>query len=404
MKNKNIIIILLIALVFISCKGQTSDVEIIDIKEIAGDYKRENTFKFSEELLANKKEELSSFKLFAAGDIMFHEPQIPAAKTEDGYDFKDSFRYLNFILKDGYAVANFESTIADKNFSGYPMFRTPIEAMDGIKSGGFDLLALANNHSLDGKKEGVFRTREAAISRGFSVTGTHASEDTRPTIVEIAGRPIAFLNYTYGVNGLEAFLGEDQHLVNRIEEEKILEDIAYAKEHAKGIIAVVHWGTEYRLEPDKYQEYWADFMAKNGVDIILGSHPHVIEPAKWLDRGEDQKEDKVYCIYSMGNFLSNQRREYMNGSAHGEDGVIVELEVVPVGDRITAKKVVYHPTWVDRSKNPTKFTIIPVEMGLSGIIPELDEFVISRLKESSARTRAILGGDAINPAFEEEYR
>lgn len=324
--------------------------------------------------------------LMVAGDIMFHSPQLDAARQTDGtYSFMNTFRYLRPLLSKGYALANFESTIADANFSGYPAFRTPHNAMNAVKFVGFDLVALANNHALDGGMQGVIRTIETADFYQLAHVGTYKDENTDPTIVEIEGRKIAFLNYTYGLNGLDRYIEGKEYMVNTLNEDKVLKDIAYAKENAQGTIVIVHWGTEYRRTADDYQKYWAKFFAENGVDIILGSHPHVIEPAEFIDHEGFQ----TYCIYSMGNFLSNQRREYMGGSPYGEDGVIVELQIKATGDRIYADTVTYHPTWVHRINKPLSFTIYPCEAGLNGEIDGVDDFIKGRLQESYDRTMEI---------------
>lgn len=325
--------------------------------------------------------------LMVAGDIMFHSPQLDAARQADGtYSFMNTFRYLRPLLSKGYALANFESTIADANFSGYPAFRTPHNAMNAIKFVGFDMVALANNHSLDGGLAGVVRTIETADFYQLAHVGTYKDpESNLPTIVNIEGRDIAFLNYTYGLNGLDRYIEGKEYMINTLNEDKVLKDIAYAKENAQGTIVIVHWGTEYRRTADDYQKYWAKFFAENGVDIILGSHPHVIEPAEFIDHEGFQ----TYCIYSMGNFLSNQRREYMGGSPYGEDGVIVELQIKAAGDRVYADTVTYHPTWVHRINKPLSFTIYPCEAGLNGEINGVDDFIKGRLQESYNRTMEI---------------
>lgn len=324
--------------------------------------------------------------LMVAGDIMFHSPQLDAARQADGtYSFMNTFRYLRPLLSKGYAIANFETTIADANFSGYPAFRTPHNAMNAVKFVGFDMVGLANNHSLDGGVPGIVRTIETADFYQLAHVGTYKDENTEPLIVNIEGRDIAFLNYTYGLNGLDRYIEGKEYMINTLNEEKVLKDIAYAKEHAQGTIVIVHWGTEYRRTADDYQKYWAKFFAENGVDIILGSHPHVIEPAEFIDHEGFQ----TYCIYSMGNFLSNQRREYMGGSPYGEDGVIVELQIKAAGDRVYADTVTYHPTWVHRINKPLSFTIYPCEAGLNGEIDGLDDFIKGRLQESYDRTMEI---------------
>lgn len=364
-----------------------TEVKAEDIKLIDGKYlQRYASFKeaYKKSKEDFKKKQNAEFKLYVCGDIMFHSPQIPAALKNGQYDFYDSFKYLKDIISDGVTIGNFESTIRDDGFMGYPLFRTPRIAIKNLKDVGFDILALANNHALDGQKEGVVMTKEEVLNQGLTAIGTYfKDEETLPVIKEIDGRKIAFLNYTYGVNGLDGWLGNDQHMVNRLNEEKILNDINYAKENAEGTIVMVHWGTEYKIgEPDKSQEKWLNFFHQNGVDVVLGSHPHVIERDGFLEKDGH----KMYYIYSLGNFLSNQRREYMD-QPYGEDGVILELKIKPYDEkRVEVKDVIYHPTWVKRSKNPVRYEIIPVQSEIDGLT-DLDK---NRLEESKNRTLSIL--------------
>lgn len=423
-----IILILIMALVFVSCKpgdkGTTESAQLAEEVEASSKENKNTDINLDLESSSKKEENANSNSdskssedekekeilnsnseaiekkikneianedyqatLMVAGDIMFHSPQLDAARQGDGtYSFMNTFRYLRPLLSKGYALANFESTIADANFSGYPAFRTPHNAMNAIKFVGFDMVALANNHSLDGGLAGVVRTIETADFYQLAHVGTYKDpESNLPTIVNIEGRDIAFLNYTYGLNGLDRYIEGKEYMINTLNEDKVLKDIAYAKENAQGTIVIVHWGTEYRRTADDYQKYWAKFFAENGVDIILGSHPHVIEPAEFIDHEGFQ----TYCIYSMGNFLSNQRREYMGGSPYGEDGVIVELQIKAAGDRVYADTVTYHPTWVHRINKPLSFTIFPCEAGLNGEIKGVDDFIRGRLQESYDRTMEI---------------
>lgn len=393
-KKSRILIIILMSLFFFSCSPKIEmeyGTDILDLKTIAEKEIQENEREISQQKQEERQKELRELEfettLLSVGDVMFHSPQLDAARQPDGsYTFMDSFRYLRPILEKGYAIANFESTIAEKGFMGYPAFKTPASSMNALRFAGFEMLALANNHTLDGGVPGIIRTNTTAKNFGFDVVGTYLDENTEPKIVNINGRDIAFLNYTYGLNGLDRYIEGKEYMVNRIQEEKILKDIKYAKENAKGTVVIVHWGTEYKRTPDDYQKKWAKFFVEHGVDIILGSHPHVIEPAEFIEH----EGHKTYCIYSQGNFISNQRREYMGGSPYGEDGVIVELKIKSKDDRIYVSDVDYHPTWVHRGKDPLSFTIYPCEMVLNGEI-EVDEFIKNRVKESVERTMESLG-------------
>ncbi|MDD7732017.1 MAG: CapA family protein [Ezakiella sp.] len=401
MRNRNLILLFIVISLFIfGCKK--TDEKILDTKvEAKVEEKSDEALRsryekmyssFYEAYNFSKKTELEKknrgFKLYVAGDIMFHSPQLDAAKKDGAYDFLDSFKYIGGVIEDGLSIANFETTIAESGFMGYPLFRTPKIAVKNLKDVGFDILALANNHSLDGKKDGIRRTKEAVLENEITPLGTYFSDEKNdPIILDVEGRKIAFLNYTYGLNGLDGWLEGETNLINVLDEEKVLHDINYAKENANGIIVMVHWGTEYIINGnDKMQEKWLNFFAENGVDIVLGSHPHVIEPDGFIEKDGH----RMYYIFSLGNFLSNQRREYMD-QPYGEDGVILEMNIKPYDDkRIYAADVFYHPTWVKRTKTPLKYEIVPVYEGLSGSLDGINEADKAKLAESKDRTLSIL--------------
>ncbi len=381
-----------------------------DVKYKTSYKKNENNKKINKDIEKNKKEELkkaeekrkaeekkkaeekrkadSTFTLIAAGDILFHTPQLAAANKNGKYNFKENFTEIIPITKKGVSIVNFETSITNSGFMGYPTFRTPVAAVDAIKYAGFNIVTLAHNHSLDGGVDGLIRTKKEVEKRGIKTVGTFLDKNTLPTLVDIKGKKVAIINYTYSLNGLKSLLGNKQYMVNRIDKEKILNDIKYAKKYAKGIIAVMHWGTEYKKSPDNYQLEYSKFLAENGVDIILGTHPHAVEPAGFIE----VNGHKTFCIFSMGNFLSNQRREHMGGMRRGEDGVMVELKVkFKENNRIEAESVKYYPTWVKKTYTPLKYTILPIDRALEGKIKGVSENDKVLLKESKQRTMNILG-------------
>ena len=380
MKIKKIILLFFLLIFTISCNKQEKLPNVdIDLKKIDKEFRSREYLKIKSEEIKKEKEE---FKIFVVGDIMFHSPQIRAGKKENGYDFSESFEEVKKFLKEkkektSLVIGNFESTIAEDNFSGYPMFRTPEIAMKNIKDAGIDILALANNHSLDGGIKGIELTKKTAQKYDIKTLGTYL-EDEKNTIYidETTGKKIAILNYTYGLNGLESRIKDKPHMVNLIDKEKILDDIESAKkQNVKGIIAIMHWGNEYQRLQNKNQEELAHFMAENGVDIILGSHPHVIQPTQKIQthRGE------TFVIYSLGNFLSNQREKYMD-QPYSEDGLILELTVNSQDARLHVKKIKYHPTWVNRIESPLKFEILISDFS------KRDKNTMEKLEKSKNRT------------------
>ena len=314
----------------------------------------------------------------ATGDIMFHPSQIDGAydSAKGTYDFHNSFKAVKKIFQEAdLAIANFEGTTAGNevySYQGYPLFNAPDEVLDAIKDAGFDVLSTANNHSLDTRKAGVIRTVEQIKARGMDNIGTYVEKpETRVLIKDVQGIKIAFLSYTEMLNGLDTVMppGELDVMINVIDETKMKEDIAYAKQqNADVIIAVLHWGNEYARVQTERQEYIADMLFKEGLDIILGSHPHVIQPAMTMDYEGKTK----FVAYSMGNFLSNQRVETLvpygmteESSKYTEDGVVINIEIEKKGEtgEVSIKSIKFTPLWVYKGTNAegrTEHVVYPI--------------------------------------------
>ena len=219
--------------------------------------------------------------LLFAGDAMQHKAQIQSAKQGEAYDYSPCFADITHeIAAADYAVVNLESPIGGQPYTGYPCFSAPDEFPIALQNAGFDLFLTANNHCLDRYTRGAIRTLHILDSIGADHIGTYDSKDSferfYPFITSIKGIRIAFLNYTYGTNG---FTPHSPLIVNYIDEEKIKKDIFRAKTLSADLIVVcLHWGDEYQLLPNKRQEDLADFLVKEGVQLIIGAHPHVIQP------------------------------------------------------------------------------------------------------------------------------
>ncbi len=317
-----------------------------------------------------KKEDIN-ITISAVGDIMFHPRQINGAydSATGTYNFKPYFEPIKSIIESAdIAVGNFEGTTCGDDiyeYQGYPLFNAPDEVLDAIKYAGFDVLSTINNHSLDTRKTGVIRTIEKMDARGLAHVGTYVEKpETRVIMQDVKGVKIAFLAYTEMLNGLDSVLSPEDldAMINKLDESKIKEDIAYAKENkADLIVMIVHWGDEYMQTPNARQKDWADFMLSEGVDIIFGSHPHVIQDAEDLI----YNDKRVFVAYSTGNFISNQRTEE-ELPAQTEDGVILTLKIKKSGEtgKTTIEDIEYTPTWVYRGKQEGKTTftyrILPV--------------------------------------------
>ncbi|HKM01171.1 MAG: CapA family protein [Tissierellia bacterium] len=350
-----------------------------------------------------------SVRIKATGDIMFHPSQIEGAydSTTNTYDFNNSFKAIKSIIEEAdIAIANFEGTTAGNEiyaYQGYPLFNAPDEALDAIKSAGFDILSTANNHSLDTRKAGIIRTIEQIQDRGMDAIGTFTQKpESRVLIKEVKGIKFAFLSYTEMVNGLESVISpvDLDAMVNIINESKMKEDIIYAQEqNADLIIAYLHWGDEYSRIQAQRQEVLADMLFTEGVDLIFGSHPHVIQPTQTLDYEGKTK----FVAYSMGNFISNQRVETLvpygmteHISKYTEDGIIIDVEIEKKGEtgEVSIKNISYVPLWVYKGfkENGTaEHVIYPIMDYIES--QELDEDSRARMSRSYADTMAQMNAE-----------
>ncbi|REK75006.1 CapA family protein [Paenibacillus paeoniae] len=352
--------------------------------------------------IANGEATYETIHMVAVGDVMFHNAQLESARlTSGGYDFKPVFEQVKPIIAGAdIAIANFETTTAGTDpyrHQGYPRFNSPDEAVDALKDAGFDILTTANNHSLDTGRQGVIRTLDTIKSRGLDTVGTYASRPgTRVLMKEVKGIKLAFMSYTESLNGLESLLTPEEldAMMNKVDEAKMKEDIDYAKEQgADLIVASLHWGSEYEREPSSGQINLAQRLSSFGVDIILGSHPHVIQKSDWLESGDH----KTFVVYSMGNFISNQRQETLD-NVFTEDGVIVQFEIRKdkQSGATSIHKVDYVPTWVyrDVEQGQTAFTyrILPAEDYSSNL--DLPPAFKARMERSYQDTMSQMGVSA----------
>ncbi len=253
--------------------------------------------------------------LVFAGDAMQHQAQIEAARQSDGtYSYSGCFDSIKpYIENADYAVVNLETPIADSHFSGYPCFNSPKEYVAELAGTGFDLFLTANNHTLDRRDKGLCQTLTNLDQMGLdhigSYTNSNEREKTIPMVREINGFRVGFLNYTYGTNGIS--LTTDA-IVDYIDRKQITIDINETRKAGAEIICVcIHWGDEYILLPNSNQKSLANFLIEQGADMIIGSHPHVIQPAEI--RINPSTGRKVLLVYSLGNFISNMKTKDTRG-------------------------------------------------------------------------------------------
>lgn len=267
------------------------------------------------------------------GDVMQHDGQIEAAynSTTGTYDYADGFKFVKPILYDyDLRIANLEVTLAGKPYKGYPQFSAPDELAKTLVTSGFNVILTSNNHSCDRGANGVIRTLDVLDELGVKHTGTFRNKEERsakyPLMIEQNGIKIAMLNYTYGTNGLTV---KAPLIINYIDSNVIAADVKRAKElHADYIVCNMHWGIEYKPLPNDYQKKWEAYCYGLGVDMVIGNHPHVIQPTV---KKKINNEDKL-TVWSLGNFVSNMSIRYTRGGLMVGANIRKENNSTKLGD------------------------------------------------------------------------
>ncbi len=281
--------------------------------------------------------------LLFVGDLMQHRAQIDAARKDNTYDYSACFRHVkNEISRADLAIGNLEMPLGGRPYTGYPAFSAPDEFLYAIRDAGFDVLLTANNHCLDRRRKGLERTIHLLDSLDIPRAGTYINKVEReqryPLIVEKKGFRIAFLNYTYGTNGIPV---SEPNVVNFIDREQMKADILAARRKRPDvIIACMHWGLEYRLLPEKQERELADWLIKQGVNHVIGSHPHVVQPMELLEDAHTPAHHAV--VYSLGNFISNM------SAINTDGGAMVRLELQRAWGITRLKSCSYSLVWTSR--------------------------------------------------------
>ena len=301
-------------------------------------------------------EQETSARIMANGDLLYHDIIYISAKKSDGtYDFHDNFEYVKPWLKQADLVlGDFEGTVnKDHYLAGYPLFNAPGEVMDAIKDAGYQVLDLAHNHILDSQIEGVVSTADAIEKAGMTPIGvyTHEPRDKAPIVIkEVNGIKVALLAYSYGFNGIEQSISQEDYnrYLSDLDEDKMKAEIERAEKEADITIIMPQMGVEYQIEPTEEQKKLYHKMIDWGADIIFGGHPHVVEPAETVEKNGDKK----LIIYSMGNFISNQRIETMQDVENAkwtERGVLMDVTIKKKSGKTTIETAQAHPSWVSRT-------------------------------------------------------
>lgn len=303
-------------------------------------------------------QDTTRISILFAGDVMGHDSQIASAyeAKSNRYDYSSCFRFVTpLVSAPDLSIANLEVTLAGPPYKGYPQFSSPDALAIQLKTSGFDALVTANNHCIDRGKKGLERTIAQLDSLEIPHTGTFVDSVSRvnqtPLMIRKNGFHLALLNYTYGTNGIPVPKGS---IVNHLDTALMRRDIEIAKAlKPDAIIVFTHWGTEYQALPEKRQVDLTEFCFRLGVTLVIGAHPHVIQPMEW------RKEKNQFVAYSLGNFVSGQRKRYTDGGAMA----YIELEKVQYADSSSTRieKAEYYLQWVYRTVDTQKdYYIIPV--------------------------------------------
>jgi poly-gamma-glutamate synthesis protein (capsule biosynthesis protein) len=325
---------------------------------------------------------------------MCHSGQFNSAKVEaDSFNFNPVFSEIrDYLEASDFAFGNLETVTAGKEakYTGYPKFNTPSDLLDALKFAGFDLLTTSNNHSLDRGELGVKKTIAELNQRAINYNGTFTSKSDRDSIriLDIKGVRIAFLAYSYGTNGNPIPKGKS-FLINLIDFDLIRSDISRAKLKKPDLVLVhYHFGEEYERYPSNFQKVVVDSTIKMGADIIIGGHPHVLQPFQFVP-SKNSVLDSVFVAYSLGNFISNQQWRYSDAG-----GILTMLICKNfTRDAISITGLEFLPTWVFKGKinNKTEYEILPSISSLSDTsyiyLSDTDK---GKIKESIEDTEGIL--------------
>lgn len=358
---------------------------------------------------AIENEEIKYIDIVSLGNLIIHQSQINGAKNENGYDFSPSFQYIKEMVSEAdISLGILEGALAGGEPTGYPIFNSPDEVIDSLRDTGIDVVNYANNHIYDYDDEGLQRTIEITKEKGLDVLGIKSTEEEKSYLVkEVDGVKIGFASYVFEtetINGYKTINSNpvsinSENLINTFNYNdlesfynRIASEISAMKaEGVEFIIASMHWGEEYNTYIEATQNEIAKKLNELGVDIILGGHPHVIQPYEIIC---NESGHSTFVIYSQGNSLSNQSEQEI-GVAESEDGIMIKFTLEKKDGNVSLKEYKIIPTWVykeEKGDGTYYHKIIPVEEALAN--PEeygINSDVYARLESSLNRTKSILG-------------
>lgn len=317
-----------------------------------------------------------TISIITFGDNLMHMPVVNSGKQSDGtYDYSHIFKHMERKIKRAdIAVMGQETIFGGKElgYSGYPAFNSPSEMGDTLAEVGFDVVLYASNHVFDRGAKGIRNTLEFWKKYPeMVVVGINEEEDEPIDIIEVKGAKIALLNYTYGTNDADS----PMYLVDYMKESVIKEDAEFAEENADFTVAFLHWGEEYHMKPNSEQKELAKKMCEWGVDLIIGAHPHVVQPVEWI---ESDNGNRMLVYYSLGNFVSRQLR------AENILGGMADVKLKYDGEEVKIKDYKFEPVVTHYNKSYSEFTVYPLrkypeELAKEhGVVPHDGEVSIER--------------------------
>lgn len=371
------------------------------------DFKNSQTDEYSSSNLKNSDEESSkkpvkedtTFTITALGDVLCHNTQYWDAqdKSTNTYDFNYVFDEVKDLTSSGdITITNLETSFAGEaeGYSNFPIFNSPDSLATALKNIGVDIVSTAGNHALDKGFKGLSRTIDVLEENGLHHLGTYKTEEAQKELLyeDIKGLKVAFIDYTYGTNGIPVPEGKE-FCINLIDKNLIKKQIKQAQdENADVIIACMHWGIEYQTSPNSEQKELADFLFKNGVDIIIGNHPHVLESMeKRTVELDDGTAKECFVIYALGNFTADQR------DIITRDSIILNLTATKHSNgKLTIDKAEYTPIFMFKNSNATKkFKVLNIQKTLdkydSGEDTSIGKSNYDMLKTQLTKIKEIVG-------------
>ena len=389
-KSKLLSLLLLLVLIFIcGCSTENNNISILDTNE-------------------NSDFKSTSINLTAVGDVMAHSPQLKAQydSNSNTYSFDNNFKYIKkYIETSDLSIANLETTLAgeDIGYSSYPTFNTPDAIASALKNTGFDIISTINNHTFDKGSHGFDRTLSVLKELNFETVGTKSNVyDDDYIIKDINGIKLGITSYSYGdiinsdkyLNGIK-ISDECKERANIFSSSNVNDAFNTINNTISKLndtdmqILIIHWGNEYQRVPSKFQSELAQLLSDAGVDIIIGSHPHVVQPVEMIKSSDGSNETLI--VYSLGNLISNQRKETL-GNSYTEDGLIVSIDINKDSSNSDAyvSNVKCIPTWVNKYYDNNKFVyeVVPIEDNVT--LNTMENLSKDRVKQSYSNTSSLI--------------